>query len=594
MTLPAVAPHVTAELVEALSPRLRKRLDAAAAKLRDRPPAVDGDVTRIALDDDTVLELHAPGGSVATAEDIRCGCLLAPACVHRAAAASAAPVAEAAPEAYEDPDGAAPAQPEDAAETRPDTDAPQPSPPHDGHPAADVLWTAGAAVLETGIDGAGAVLQAELLRAAHVARLAALPRPAAAAVRTVNQLRAARAADPEYRLADLSEDLRELLTTAHQLRRPHTPPDVRAAARGTARRAYAPGGSLRVYGLCTEPVITATGHAGAVTWVADAQGRLYSVPDLAPGGPSRAVGAASRAVRMGDTSLTHRELARAGLVISGATVSADGRLGAGKAVQAVRASGADWTDPPLDRLWAEPVSRQLERALGEGPDLLFLEATLLGTARETGGDCLLADCQGVPLRLTAAHEHPELAHRDNLRALAGQVGLHLRLIGRLVRAGHARVRLLAVELPSGRHDLGLDRLQRSDLPEPGAGIPPLAGAAPAAAPLHVLERRTQQAVAAGRRALALPGTDDAAPLRHAGLTTAAELLAGLRRSAADRGRDHFGRLLPADADRFARAWLAAALYADEAAGQLCRTAWAVGGDEADGYVGGDEAEGYGG
>ncbi|MGW1717377.1 hypothetical protein [Streptomyces sp. NPDC002156] len=92
--LPPVAPAVTAELVEALTPRLRKRLDAGVAKLAGRPVVVDGDTVRIAVDDDTDLVLHAPGGVVTSADAISCGCLLAPACLHRAAAASAAPVAE--------------------------------------------------------------------------------------------------------------------------------------------------------------------------------------------------------------------------------------------------------------------------------------------------------------------------------------------------------------------------------------------------------------------------------------------------------------------------------------------------------------------
>ncbi|MFE2654097.1 hypothetical protein ACFXGY_29875, partial [Streptomyces sp. NPDC059346] len=91
--LPPVAPEVTATLVEGLSPRLRKRLDAAVTKLGTRPTHREGDTARIEVDDETELRLHAPGGVVAKAEDIVCGCLLAPACVHRAAAACAAPAA---------------------------------------------------------------------------------------------------------------------------------------------------------------------------------------------------------------------------------------------------------------------------------------------------------------------------------------------------------------------------------------------------------------------------------------------------------------------------------------------------------------------
>ncbi|KKD16497.1 hypothetical protein TR66_04275, partial [Streptomyces sp. WM6391] len=92
--LPPVSPSVTAELVAALTPRLRKRLDAGVAKVSGRPMVRDGDIVRIAVDAETDLELHAPDGIVSSAGAIRCGCLLAPDCLHRAAAASAAPVAE--------------------------------------------------------------------------------------------------------------------------------------------------------------------------------------------------------------------------------------------------------------------------------------------------------------------------------------------------------------------------------------------------------------------------------------------------------------------------------------------------------------------
>ncbi|MFD4711380.1 hypothetical protein ACFWN5_17075 [Streptomyces sp. NPDC058430] len=680
----------------ALSPRLRKRLDAAVEKLAARPVTSDGDICRIAVDDETFVELHAPGGTVTAEDAIRCGCLLAPACVHRAAAAALAPIADdtSAPAPSDAPDQPSPPAPDEADATAPPTEpteartspppaseptssalptsAPPTSAPSASEPptsaptssappasapptsapttsapttlplttsapttlplttsapttlpltssapaplpltssapntppqaaAAEALWQAAVLVLDAGVDGAGAVLQAGLLRAAHTARLAALPRPAAAAIRTVNGLRAARAAEPGHRTAELADALAELLATAYGLRRPGTP-DAHAALRGTARRAYAPGGSLRLYGLFTEPVLTSTGHAGVVTWTADAAGRLYTVPDVAPGGPTRARNAGDRAVRMGDTALTHRDLARAGLVVSGATVSAEGRLGAGRSVRAAAAAGADWTAEPLAALWSVPVADQVARALASGAakapratgeDLLFLDATLTGVAREAGGDCLLAECDGLTVRLTAADDHPELAHRENLALLATAPGARVRAVARLVPAGHPRAALLAVRLPTGRHDLGLDRLQRQDvtptspLPEPAPGpVRPTPSA-----PLHILRRRTEQVVVAGRRALthAAPArphttarhttaphttTPDTALLRRAGLSTAAELLDALRRSAAERGRDGFGRLVSADTDAFACAWLATARYLDEASTALCREAW---------------------
>ncbi|MGX1910199.1 hypothetical protein ACWIID_15255 [Streptomyces phaeochromogenes] len=600
LDLPPVAPAVTAELVQGLTPRLRKRLDAGITKLAGRPSVRDGDTVRIAVDDDTHLELHAPGGTVTSTDAIRCGCLLAPDCLHRAAAASAAPIAD--PESESEPESdsepgsqsipdavpasvgedapaSADAPPSanepisastrSASPTEPDTLTP------DQRAAAQAMYDAAAAVLEAGTDGAGAVLQAELLRAAHTARISGLPRIAASAVSVVTQLRAARCADPAYRLTDLTAALREVLGTAHRL--PNSTGPELAVLRGTARQPYSPDGSLRLYGLFSEPVLTATGYAGAVTWVSDAEGRLYTVSDVVPGGPGRAVSAADRAVRIGDTALTHRELSRAGLAVSGATVSPTGRLGAGAGVRAVRASGAAWREDPLAGLWELPVTDQVSRALTGGDGLLFLDVTLTGTVREAAGDCLLADCDGLTLRLAAPHDHPALPYRENLRLLAAAPGTRLRVVARLDPSPLPRALLLAAGHPRdpGAHlDLGLDRLQHADLPAPAmapAGSPP----APDEAPLHLLRRRVHQAASAGRRVLAFPGDSatDSLRLGRYGFACAGDLLDELRSAAADRSRDVFGRLVPADVNRFAHAWLAAAHYTEEVDRSLCAAAW---------------------
>ncbi|MGW6712234.1 hypothetical protein ACWF9X_06375 [Streptomyces globisporus] len=624
--LPPVAPEVTATLVEGLSPRLRKRLDGAVTKLAARPTHRDGDTTTIEVDDETGLRLHAPGGVVAKVEDITCGCLLAPACVHRAAAACAAPTADLAPEPAEQPTpeapGPAPATDPAAARSSeaaralgpgaalasgPDVaPAPNPSPHPTSNPApgpasppetaspdqraaADALWAAGAAVLEAGVDGAGAVTQSALLRAAHTARLRHLPRAAGAALSVVTLLRAARAGDPSYRTADLVTALAELLGTA---RRVGTASGAElAAVRGRVRRPYSPDGSLRLYGLFTEPVVTDSGHGGVRTWVTGADGRLFTVGDVAPGGAGRALGVADRAVRLGDSALTHRELGRAGLAVSGATVSPDGRLGAGRAVKAVTARGAAWTEPPLAALWETPPAEQAARALrstsryadpdGTGSDLLFLDVELLGAVREPGGTCLLALCAGgVRVRLTVADDDPALAHRDNLALLAAAPGTRLRIIGRLVPATHPRLTLLSCSHPTGEGtvDLGLDRLRRADLPDPSAPAhfaPPQPAGPGASSPLYLLERRVEQTVPAGRAALGLLGdvTAETRRIRRGGLPTAAALLTALCASAARRDRNLFGRLLPADTDGFAAYWLAAARYTAAVSESLCAAAW---------------------
>ncbi|MEV7462649.1 hypothetical protein [Streptomyces rubiginosohelvolus] len=625
--LPPVAPEVTATLVEGLSSRLRKRLDAAVTKLAARPTHRDGDTTTIEVDDETELRLHAPGGVVAKAEDITCGCLLAPACVHRAAAACAAPAADLAPEPAEQatpeapgpasgtapaavgpdaaralglnvaptsgPDAAtgvaADAAPGRAPNTAPDAATPHETASPDQRAAADALWSAGAAVLEAGVDGAGAVTQSALLRAAHTARLRHLPRAAGAALSVVTLLRAARSGNPSYRTAELVTALAELLGTAHRV---GTASGAElAAVRGRVRRPYSPDGSLRLYGLFTEPVVTDSGHGGVRTWVAGADGRLFTVGDVAPGGAGRALGVADRAVRLGDSALTHRELGRAGLAVSGATVSPDGRLGAGKAVKAVTARGAAWTEPPLAALWGTPPAEQAARALrstsryadpdGTGSDLLFLDVELLGAIREPGGACLLAQCEGgVRVRLTVADDDPALAHRDNLALLAAAPGTRLRIIGRLIPATHPRLTLLACTHPTGEGtvDLGLDRLRRADLPDPSAPAhfaPPQPAGPGGPSPLYLLERRVEQTVPAGRAALGLLSdvTAETRRIRRGGLPTAAALLTALCASAAQRDRDLFGRLLPADTDGFAAYWLAAARYTAAVSESLCAAAW---------------------
>ncbi|MGW0657989.1 hypothetical protein [Streptodolium elevatio] len=757
LTSVAVRPGAVADIVEALPPRLRKRLDGAVEKLLARPVTRDGDTVRIAVDDDADLTLNAPGGVVRTAEDVVCACLLAPSCLHRAAAVSALTVElddDLNLEADEDtvaaanagaasaggaaePDGASPDEGDGSAESgevrqshtaggRPDArDEPSPLNPRRGgpraksddhtgaraapgmptatavatasapgtdtgtrvgtgtgtatgngtateitpaqHAAAHTLWKAAALVLDAGIPGAGAVQQAELLRAAHSAKLAGLHRGAAAAVSVTTALRAARADDPAHRLPDLAEALRELLDTADQL----ASPSAAAELLGTARQAYTHSGSLRLYGLFSEPLRTASGHAGVVTYTVGPDGALRTVSDVMPGTPERIAGAAARAVRMGDTALDHHALTRAGLMVSGATESPTGRLGAGASVRAVSASGAAWDADPLAALWAEPPSAQVARVLRArelpadarraGAELLFLDVEILGPVAASlasgRGDRVAARClrTGTPVQLLVADDHPALAFRDNLRLIASHRGLALRLVGRLESGTEPAVRAFAVApaptthgpaavltregtpapeghpVPvltlapalKGRVNLGLDRLQRADFttarpaavttaaaaaradsgsadgsgdisadPAPArtehagpgdhSGVRPVAPPAATVAPPHVDEapaylvhRQVERAVAGGRPAVALAGTlaRDTARLRRDGLTTGADLLEHLAASAADRGRDVFGRLLPADTERLARAWLATAAYARAVDAALTAHAW---------------------
>ncbi|MFF8956123.1 hypothetical protein [Streptomyces sp. NPDC014894] len=497
--LPPVAAEVAAGALDLLPARLRKRVDGALAKLAGWPVESVPDGVRVRVDEETSVTLRTTGGIVARAEDAVCGCLLAPACLHRAAVLSGAPLAE--------PSEPEP-EPEPEAETAPepfggDTDGRARgeestgggSPgggasggPVEGGPAltpAQVaaiasLRAAATSVLVTGVAGAGAVHRAELLHAAHSGRLAGLPLPAAAAVRIARRLGEARSDDPAFRLPELCAELAGLLDL---LRRP-------ADAVTPARRSYRPAGPLRLYGLFTEPVVTASGYAGATAYGMAPDGTLHTVSDIAPGGPERAAQASGTPVP-GGCALPLREWGDGGAVIlTGPTVSPEGRIGGGTRIRSVRAAGARWHEPPLDALWRRPPAEQLSRALGgpaepvetrqAGGDLLFLTGTVTGGGFRVAG--------GPLLRLLAPDERAELAYAENLRLLASRPGLRLRLIARAVADRPGAVQALAAawtghDGETVRADLGLRRLNRSHLPPPGApGTPGTPGTPSAPSP----------------------------------------------------------------------------------------------------------------
>ncbi|WP_314247318.1 SWIM zinc finger family protein [Streptomyces sp. DSM 40907] len=615
--LPPVAPEVLAEAVEHLTPRLRKKLDAATEGCAAGAVlAADGTVTLRFGEDALVTLSPGPAGTVTTAEQATCSCLLAPRCLHRAAALGAAPLADSPPEPTT---AAEPAQPAESADpigspepvesvgtvgtvapvAPVETTEPAPALTAAQLRAAGALWHVAAEALAAGVTAGGAVVQAELLRAAHTARLAGLPRAEAAALRVVRGLRAARERRAGQRLGDLTGAFRELLHTAGMLASGAAGP----ALTGTARRAYAPGGSLQVYGLCREPVLSATGYGGVVTHLLAPDGTPYSVSDVRPGGLARARGAGSASVALGGAILDHAGLARGGLRIVGATVSPEGRLGAGRGVRATPLPGTAWTEQPAAPLFARPAAEAVAGLLA-APDaaesaLLGCDVTVVGAAgehllvRETRPDSPL-------LRLLPAHPHPELAHTENLRRIASYPGLLLRVLGRPDLDRTATLRPLAVgpvpgaeytlRLPEewlGRADLGYDRLQGAHFPQGAAAVPvplPAAGGPDplADSPLWRVRRLLETGVAGGRRAVAeaARGTASLAaasygPLRRAGLTGAADLAAALAAEADRRPRDVFGRLADPSPDGYAWAWLAAATHLAAAERCLIAASWAA-------------------
>jgi hypothetical protein len=642
--LPPAAPDVVAAAVESLTSRLRKKLDAAIDTFAALPVTADGATLRVRCGEDAEVTLTpGPSGAVTDAERAVCSCLLAPRCLHRAAVLSACPVADTEAEGVGTNGAAADTVteaggPADAGTTDPggttgpdgtsSTDgpaaddsgtgtgtpgtphAPAAAPPTPAQTAAAAgLWAATAAVLAAGVPGAGAVPQAELLRAAHTARLAGLHRAEAAALRVVRGLRGARARHEGHRLADLVANVRELLLTTGLLSAADPDPGLV----GTARRAYRPGGSLRVHGVCREPVISATGYGGVVTHLVSDEGDWFSIADVRPGGPARARGAGTATVALGSGTLDHAGLSRGGLLVSGATLSPDGRLGSGKGVRATPLAGLSWTSGPLAALFSRPlaeaVAERLAVAPGTDPEqaertarrLIGCDLVLVGAA----GDHLLArevpptgasTGDGLLVRLTPANGHPDLAHTANFRQLAARPGLRLRVLGRLEPDRAATLRPLAVgpapdteatlRLPDdwqGHADLGYDRLQGAHFP-PSDSLPTPEGlvgvpADPLAeAPLWRLRRLVEVAVSGGRRAVAEPARDGdrngaGAALRRSGFHAAADLSSALAAEADRRSRDVFGRVTEPDPAPYARAWLATAVYLAATERALVQATW---------------------
>lgn len=560
-SLPPVAAPVLAAAVEALPNRLRRKLDDTVAAAASWPVTVHSGHWTVAVDADTTVTVTADG-TVTDAAQVTCTCLLSPNCLHRTAVLATAPAADAAPGPAPD-DEPAP----DGLEQTPLTD--------DQRAAAEHLWQAGADVLGAGVAGSGVVLRTALLRATHEARVHGLHRAASAGRAVAAHLRAASESLPQYRLGDLTDQLRELLTVTYRLRDAADPTFV-----GTARRRYDVQGSLRLYGLCTVPVVAETGYAGVVTYLVDRDGRMWTVTDLMPGGPERVPVAANGPVALGEAALSHRELGRAGLVVSGATASDTGTLGAGAAVRAVRAAGAAWTDEPLAALWGEPLATQVPRAFRAlalpatdrpaGTDLLFLSGTLHGGTLATG--------DGTVVTLGVPSDHPGLPYRQNLAVLAARPATHVRLVGRPDPARPLHVHPLALSGAELTADLGLDRLRGKEIPPSESPSEPAPTTPPTTPPtadlaLHLVRRGAERVVAGGRAVQALAsGGRDEWRVRSARLETGAALLRALTVAAGYRPRDAYGQPVE-DASTFARTWLSVAVYEQAAAWAFAEASW---------------------
>lgn len=619
--LPPVAAQVSADAIRALGPRQRKRLDNAVESVPALECTVDDGTVRVRFGVDAEVSLtFGSDGTITRDDQAVCGCLLAPRCLHRAAVLAACPVAvlvdpsgaDHRPESGADPEpGRAPAS---ASAQRPRIESEASSCTTEQVDAAARLWDSAAAILITGTQAAGDVVQADLARAMHAARLAGLYRAEDAALQVMDALDSVRGG-PMNDHPDTVVALRELLFTTHLI----------ACGKGTSEhigsvhRDLRPGDGFRVYGACREAIARPDGDGGVRTHLIGDDGAWYFIDDIKPGGATRAMGAGTAPVRLSGAVLNHDELSRAGLILADPIIRKDGRLGADGSVRAAATHRLDWSAEPLAAVFRRPlaaaVTARFSLPIDTDPDtarrvehgLVGCEVDILGgeggrvIARES-----LPDARGSLIRLEPAPDHPGPLYAANVSLLAAHPGTRIKILGRLGPSSLA-VHPLAVapvfdgdtiQLPGGwkgHADLGYDRLRPGFFPggEPLASAmdhacrprPPSADDGPVTAAfdppgdgaLWRIERVVRLAASGGRRAAAVQSDDVPfmrSELHRHGLARGSDLVTAFILEADRRARDPFGRLIGTNPSAYARAWLALALYAHVTKREVARAWWA--------------------
>ncbi|GLU49453.1 hypothetical protein [Nocardiopsis ansamitocini] len=591
---PRIDPGLLADLLAAAPARVRKKIDADPRAAQSWEWTLDGDSWLVAAGTETV---RLGASDITEAGQVGCGCLLSPRCLHLLSVVGLLDSTDP-PEPGVDGQPVHPPAPDPAEPSRTgtvDALAEQVEVDEDTRTAARFAWSAGAGALAVGVRAAGAAERVELLRAAGLARVARLPRLAAACTAVAAGPRDF--AGPGFALAAYAAELSSLLDVAWRLGGgPEGPrPAATLADVGIGRRAYTRIGSLRLYGLGCERVVTTSGYGGvvshAVSFEEDAP-RFWRIGAVTPGGADRVVPAYGGSVAFGRVSLSHRALTRSGLIAQEVSASADGRLSGGAATTAAPMGGCAWNERPLAVLWERPLADQVGAALAAlaapahrtGADLVFVDLALTGLL--DGGDVGAVEAAtGRRLVLSAGTARDHQGVRT-LARLAAVPGLRMRVVARPVVDAPGTLMPLTVApdpaFPLAADWKGLVNISLDDVPgtaaqsakpEPGVPAHPVR-----ASPFTGVARVLNRVAEAGRDAAPQPGVLPAQLRRHH-LPTAAGLLAELTGAARYRLRTTTGESAVPPPDALATAWLAAMTYLDSARSHLDADAWALAGHD---------------
>jgi hypothetical protein len=517
MIKPMAAPTLLATLAEKAPTRLLKKLDDNPSLGNDWPLVQHDDGTaKITSDSNEAVTLTMTSGVVLHSTDVRCSCLLSPRCLHVLVAVRSLAIAA----SISDP-VVVDAAPTPAASSMVPVMA-------DMQDAARQVFEASSRLLCAGIEGAGAVVVGNVLRAAHIARLAGLYRLSSSTTAFAEGVQAVRSRQASGHVHSVVADLTDVLLVAHQLQRDQ----VDEAIIGQSRRTMVMDierPHLRLHGVCCEAVVTKTGKAGVHSHLVDDDGVGFGISDIRDGGVDRALAAYEATVTVGGLSLGHRELARAGMLIERATVSADRRLGSGQAVRAVRLPERSSWPPSMLKRFDEPLSPQWRRACqtlmmpmasrAAGDDLVFATVTVVGIT--ANGRSVVVDVDGQSLWWSPDPNQQQPQLWSNLALLARLSSVSLRAVMRPHVSNATEQRqasLLAVaETPEqpifsaaihGHVDVTLQTLSPSDFNVPLQAKPHRLDDNDADDVLGPMARRLERFVVGGRNTLPLAAVDE--------------------------------------------------------------------------------------
>ncbi|HHV22827.1 MAG TPA: hypothetical protein GXZ30_15040 [Propionibacterium sp.] len=522
--LPPVDPGFAAEILANLPPRLARKLDAQdpadwVVTGSDGPAA--GLVTVVV--GQATVTISGPG-------EASCDCLLAPKCLHLAAVLAACPVV-----GVDKPSHTGSTVPDDQTSRLPTA----------ALEAVDLAEDTLDTLITSGLTAVTTPDWARVLRTVALSRVHSLHRLAAAFATLHTRL-----ATPTTEAAVLA--LAECAAVTWELAHAQATGSITEDHLGTARRRYAPVGTLRLRGLACEPVVTDSGYAGVVTHLADDSGRTWTLNSVAPGDVGTTRAAYRGGTGLPEVSAPHREIARAGLLLTRATASADGRLGKGSGVRAsVREPSSEepWPDLPgwwcgeavITGLQAGPTALRLRLETADG--LKFAAFTPAAWRLDAEAVRLVGGCAGTTIEVRM--------HKGRLLAIRSSAW-----------SGGPAGEGVAEKQPHTWWFPGLDRISRDTLGTSYVG-PPTVWPAPAGLdPATVLTRWRDRVARQGRRAVTgagLAGLERdrrwlesvASPARARQLEKMAE--------AGARGERRFDGSFAADPRAMRPAWTAVAL-----------------------------------